>query len=184
VFRIALLALALTIVVLVSLSLLPQPTRQVPGGTIALTGATVTLYPQADPEAIWHFAAENVDYEPELGETILHDIKDASRTVAHKTDFTLTSEQITIDAQENLRGDVIEVYLPDVAWTLDMRGSADSSVLIDQEQGRFNAPSYTMVDRTDEPISRGQNMSMNFDLTDMRTGGEGTKNSDSFRDSP
>lgn len=181
-FRLALVALALTVVVLVGLSLLPQPERRVPGGTIELSGAQVTLYPQADPKAVWHFAAERVDYEPEIGETTLYDIADAERTVGNETDFTLTSKKIIIDPQENLRGDAIEVYVPDVQWTLDMQTQDGTPVVIDQAQGRFNAPQYEIVDKAGDNISNGQNMSMNFDLTDMRTGGAGTKNSDTFRD--
>ena len=181
-FRLALIALALTIVVLVSLSLLPQPDRRVPGGTIELSGAQVTLYPQADPAAIWHFAAERVDYEPEIGETTLYDIDDAERTVGGETDFTLTSPEIIIDPQENLRGNAIEVYIPDMRWTLDMQTEGGTPVVIDQAQGRFNAPRYDIVDESAQDISNGQNISMNFDLTDMRTGGEGTQNTDTFRD--
>lgn len=179
-FRLALAALALTVVLLVGLSLLPQPTRAVPGGTIELSGASVTLYPQADPKAIWHFGAERVDYEPELGETILHDIADAERTVGGETDFTLTSRRITIDAQENLRGDAIEVYIPDARWTLDMRANGGSPVLIDQQQGRFDAP---LLDISGPDIdSRSENAGMDFDLKNFTSGGEATQNSDSFRD--
>lgn len=183
-FRLALIALALTVVVLVGLSLMPRPERRVPGGTIELSGAQVTLYPQADPAAIWHFAAERVDYEPEIGETTLYDIGDAERTVDGETDFTLTSPEIIIDPQENLRGDAIEVYIPDMAWTLDMQTQDGTPVVIDQTQGRFNAPRFDIVDKDERDVSNGQNMSMNFDLTDMRTGGADTKNSDTFRDQP
>ena len=179
-FRLALVALALTVAVLVGLSLLPQPERRVPGGTIALTGANVTLYPQADPRAIWHFAAKRVDYEPETGETILYDIDDAARTVGGKTDFTLASRRITIDAQENLRGDAIEVYVPDAKWTLDMKAAGGSPVVIDQQQGRFAAPLLTISGPDID--SQAQNAGMNFDLTDFTSVGEDTKNSDSFRD--
>ncbi len=179
-FRLALVVLALTVVVLVGLSLLPQPERRVPGGTIELSGAEVTLYPQADPKAIWHFAAERVDYDPEIRETTLYDIEDAERTVGGETDFTLTSRRIIIDPQENLRGDAIEVYVPDAKWTLDMRTDEGTPVVIDQAQGRFSAP---LLDISGPDIdSSAHNAGMNFDLTDFTSGGEGTKNSDSFRD--
>lgn len=179
-FRLALVALALTVAVLVGLSLLPQPERSVPSGTIELSGATVTLYPQADPEAIWHFAAERVDYEPSLGETILYTIDDAERTVGGETDFTLTSAKLTIDAQENLRGDAIEVYIPDAKWTLDMRAGDGTPVLIDQQQGRFSAPLLDIAGPDIE--SSSQNAGMDFDLKNFTSGGENTRNSDSFRD--
>ena len=181
-FRLALLALGLTVVVLVALSLLPQRKQATPGGTIALSDARVTLYPQADPQAVWHFAAEQVDYEPDVQETVLHDIKDAERTVDGKTDFTLASKRLVIDAQENLRGQRLEVYVPDVGWTLDMRAQNGDPVRLDQEQGRFIAPAISITDETGENISTSRNLSMNFDLTDVQTGGEGTRNKDSFRD--
>lgn len=178
--RPALIALSATVALLVTLSLLPQRERTVPGGTIALTGAQVTLYPQADPEAVWNFAAERVDYEPDTGESVLYDIADAERTVGGETDFTLASEQITIDAQENLRGQQIEVYIPDADWTLDMRGEQASPVRIDQQVGRFSAPFLGISGPDIE--SRANDAGMDFDLKNFVSGGEGTQNSDSFRD--
>ncbi len=181
-FRLALLALGLTVAVLIVLSLFPQQQQVTPGGTIALSGATVTLYPQADPDAVWHFAAEQVDYEPDAQETVLRDIGDAERTVGGKTDFTLASKRLVIDAQDNIYGQQIEVYLPDVGWTLDMRARNGEPVLLNQEQGRFVAPAIDIAEKTGENISSSKNLSMNFDLTDVKTGGEGTQNRDSFRD--
>lgn len=180
--RPALLALSATVALLVTLSLLPQRERTVPGGTIALTGAQVTLYPQADPEAVWNFDAERVDYEPDTGESVLYDIADAERTVGGETDFTLASKRMNIDAQENLRGEQIEVYVPDAGWKLDMRAHEGKPVLLDQQQGRFIAPAIDITDENGDTISSSKNLSMNFDLTDAQTGGEGTQNSDSFRD--
>jgi len=180
VFRLALIALGVTVATLVVLALLPQPERTVPGGTIELTNARVTLYPQADPEAIWHFNADEVDYEPDSGETTLYAIDDAERTVGGETDFTLRSERLTIDAQENLRGDQVEVYLPDADWTLDMRSGGEKPVIIDQAQGKFETP---FLDITGADYnSNAQNVRMNFDLTDFESGGENTRNRDSFRD--
>ena len=179
-FRLALLALGLTVVVLVALSLLPQRKQATPGGTIALSDARVTLYPQADPQAVWHFAAEQVDYEPDVQETVLHDIKDAERTVGGKTDFTLASKRLVIDAQENLRGQRLEVYIPEAKWTLDMRSKPGTPVFIDQQEGRFSAP---FLDISGPDISsRAQDAGMDFDLKNFTSGGEGTQNSDSFRD--
>lgn len=179
-FRLALLALGLTVAVLVVLSLFPQQQQVTPAGTIALSGATVTLYPQADPDAVWHFAAEQVDYEPDLQETILRDIEDAERTVDGETDFTLASERLVIDAQENLRGQQLEVYIPEARWTLDMRSKPGTPVLINQQEGRFSAP-FLGISGPDIS-SRAQDAGMDFDLKNFVSGGEGTQNSDSFRD--
>ena len=104
----------------------------------------------------------------------------AERTVGGETDFTLASEQITIDAQENLRGQRINVYIPDADWTLDMRGRNGNQVLIDQQQGRFTAP---FLDISGPDIdSSAEDAGMDFDLKNFVSGGEGTQNSDSFRD--
>lgn len=180
-FRLALLALGLSVAVLVGLSLLPRRAEVTPGGAIRLVGAAVTLYPQADPEAVWRFAADRVVYEPSTQETTLRDIADAARTVGGETDFTLASERLTIDTQEDIRGEQIEVYVPDVRWTLDMRTLGGRPVLLDQQQGRFDAPAIEITDEDGQNVSTSRNLSMNFDLTDVRTGGEGTQNNDSFR---
>ena len=63
-----------------------------------------------------------------------------------------------------------------------MRARGGNPVLLDQQQGRFNAPDISITDADGQSISSSQNLSMNFDLTDIRTGGEGTRNNDSFRD--
>lgn len=181
-FRLALFALGLSVAVLVGLSLLPRRAERTPGGTIQLSGAAVTLYPQADPEAVWRFDAARVAYEPSTQETILREIGDAARTVGGETDFTLASERLTIDTQEDIRGEQIEVYVPDVRWTLAMRAREGSPVLLDQQQGRFVAPAIDVTDDAGQNISSSKNLSMNFDLTDVQTGGEGTRNNDRFRD--
>lgn len=180
-FRPALLALGVTVALLVALSLLPQRERAQPGGTIALAGAQVTLYPQADPDAVWTFEAERVDYEPDVGETVLRDMGDAARTVGGETDFTLASERITIDAQENLRGNRIQAHLIEANWDLDMQGIDDRQVLIDQAQGRFEVP---LLDYRGDGIgeSRDQNVSMTFDLKGFSAGGPDTVGYNRFID--
>lgn len=173
-------ALAFTVVALVGLALVPPRERVVPAGTVELTGARVTLYPQADPGAVWHFGASRVDYELDTGETTLHTIDDAERNVDGETDFTLESERVVIDAQENLLSDQLEVYIPDMDWTLDMRGRDGVQVLIDQARGRFEAPLMNILG--EDVSSSSENAGMNFDLTGFESGGENTQNSDSFRD--
>ena len=101
--------------------------------------------------------------------------------VIGETDFTLKSERLTIDTQEDIRGEQLEVYVPDVRWTLDMRALGGRPVLLDQQQGRFDAPAIEITDEDGQNVSTSRNLSMNFDLTDVQTGGEGTQNNDSFR---
>lgn len=180
-FRIALFALALTVAVLVVLSVLPRRSQVTPGGTIELSGAAVTLYPQADPQAVWHFEAERVTYEPDVQETTLREIGDAARSVNGKTDFTLASQEITIDAQENLRGRRISAHLLEANWDLDMQGADGRQVLIDQALGRFEVP---LLDYSGDGLgeSRDPNVSMTFDLTDFSAGGPDTLGYNRFID--
>lgn len=180
-FRLALASLGLCVVLLVGLSLLPRRAERTPGGTIRLTGAAVTLYPQADPEAVWRFDAERVAYEPSTQETVLREIGDAARTVGGKTDFTLASERLTIDAQENLRGEQIFAHLIEANWDLDMQAQDGREVLIDQALGRFEVP---LLDYSGDGIgeSRDQNVSMTFDLQDFSAGGPDTVGYNRFID--
>ncbi len=180
-FRLAFLALSLTVTTLVVLSLFPQGAQVTPSGTIALSGAAVTLYPQADPDAVWNFAAERVDYEPDVQETVLYNIDDAERNVQGKTDFTLAAQRLVIDAQENLRGERIRAHLLEANWDLDMQSVDDRQVLIDQEQGRFEVP---LLDYSGDGIgeSRDQNVSMTFNLKDFSAGGPDTVGYNRFID--
>lgn len=180
-FRLAFLALVATVALLVALSLLPQRERAVPGGTIALSNAQVTLYPQADPSAVWNFEAARVNYEPDVGETTLLEIGDAARTVNGEVDFTLASPRLTIDAQENLRGERIRAHLIEANWDLDMQADEGRQVLIDQEQGRFEVP---LLDYRGDGIgeSRDENVSMTFDLRDFSAGGPDTVGYNRFID--
>lgn len=158
------------VAVLLALSLMPQRQRVIPDEAILLENAQVTLYPQADPEAVWQFSAPNVDYHTQRQETTLFNIQDGKRLVNNETDFTLRSERITIDANDNLRGDNIFVHLIDANWNLDMQGRAERQVYIQQREGKFEIP---ILDYSGDGIdsSHDENVRMNFDLTDFEAGG-------------
>lgn len=168
----AFLTLVGVVALLVGLALLPRGERSVPDSTIELKNASVTLFPQADPEAVWHFASPEVDYHPESRETVLRDVADAERRVGDTPDFTLQAQEVTIDSDDNLRGERILVHLIDEAWDLDMTAKDDRLVLINQQQGLFEVPHLNWTGEGGEGVN--ENMSISFDLTTFEAGGEGT----------
>ena len=165
--RLSLIALGAVVIALLVLALLPRRERVVPGEDIVLDDAQVTLYPQADPEAVWHFRSQRVDYNPTSRESVLYDLADSERVVDGETDFTLQSDEVTIDAQDNLRGEQILVHLLESNWDLDMQAKDGNTVLIDQQQGKFVVP---VLDYTGTGLgeNHAENASMNFDLSDFR----------------
>ncbi len=174
-------ALAVTVVALLVVALLPQQERTVPGEIIELSGAAVTLYPEADPEAVWYFDADTVDYDPALGETTLYDVDDARRTVDDETDFTLQAEEVVIDPEDNLRGERMLVHLVEANWDLTMQAGEERQVLIDQAEGKFEVP---ILDYTGDGLGQNhaEGVRMNFDLTDYEANCEGAKCQNEFRD--
>lgn len=172
-FRFALLALVVVVVALVVVSRLPERDRAVPDATIDLSDAQVTLYPQADPTAVWTFAAPEVRYDPEHQETTLLRLSDGRREVAGSTDFTLASDRIVIDGNDNLRGDHIQAHLVNEDVDLDMVAKGDREVLINQSTGRFEVPRVTV---SGEDLGRSvfEDMRIGFDFTTFEAGGPGT----------
>ena len=179
--RLAAIALAVTVVGLLVVALLPQRERAVPSELIELRGSNVTLYPQADPEAVWYFNAETVDYDPDIGETTLYAIEDARRTVNSETDFTLKSDEVVIDTEDNLRGERMNVHLVEANWDLDMQAGEERRVLINQAEGKFEVP---ILDYTGDGLGQNhaENVRMNFDLTDFQADCEGSNCQNEFQD--
>jgi hypothetical protein len=173
VFRLALIALGVVVLLLLAVSVLPERERIIPESLIRLENTTVNLYPQADPEAVWFFAAPEVSYDPDRRETVLYRIEDGERTVNRETDFTLMSDQVTIDNNDNLRGERIFIHLVEDEWDVDMETKGDRLVLIDHGAGRFEVPRITI---NGEGIGNSiyEDMSINFDFTDFQSGGPGT----------
>lgn len=168
--RLALFALIAVVVVLVGLSLLPQEVREIPGSEIGLANTALTLYPEADPNAVWFFEARSAEYQPNARTTTLFNIGDGRRVVNGETDFTLSANELVIDNRDNLRGDELFVYLLEADWNLHMQAADNRQVLIDQSQGKFEVPLLTYSgDGIGE--SRDENVRMNFDLTDFEAGG-------------
>lgn len=171
--RLALLAFAVLVALLVLLAVLPSREGVVPGGAVELQDVEVTLYPRSDPDAVWHFATPTAEYMPSTQEATLHAVEDGRRTVAGETDFTLHSERVTIDRSENLRGDEIRAHLVEDDLDLLMQARAGRQVLIDQRAGRFEVPRATMWG-PDMGESVFEDMRISFDFTDFESGGPGT----------
>ncbi len=170
--RIALLVLVAVVVALAVIATLPGRGRSVPPGIITLSSAVVTLYPEADPQATWVFQAPLVEYDPDKHETTLLHIGDGRRLVNGTTDFTLASDRIVIDNQDDLRGEHIRAHLIAENADLDMVAKGNREVLIDQRQGRFEVPRVTLT--SEEGRSVFEDMRISFDLTQFEAGGPGT----------
>jgi hypothetical protein len=173
VFKLSLFVLAAVLAALVALALLPHEARTLPAATVALQKAQVTLYPQADPGAVWHFAASPVDYDPNSRQAILHNVNHGERTVSGKVDFTLTSPRITIDNRDNLESRKMFVHLVDANWDLHMQSKGSQRVYVDQQSGTFDVP---VLDYSGSGIGEShlENVRTNFALTQFEAGGPGT----------
>ncbi|HEX7022453.1 MAG TPA: hypothetical protein VF171_06310 [Trueperaceae bacterium] len=180
--RVALIVFCAVLALLAALSLVPRRERVVPEATLRLEDARVTLYPEADPEAVWHFGADRVEYQPRSRETTLFGIEDGERVVAGETDFTIASEQLTIDRQDDLLGEDVYVHLVEADWDLHMRAAGGQEVRIAQREGKFYVP---VLDYTGAGLGQNHavNVSMKFDLTDYSAECEGASCYNEFRDS-
>ncbi|MEZ4629389.1 MAG: hypothetical protein R2880_01480 [Deinococcales bacterium] len=180
--RLALIALAVVITVLIGLSFLPENSSTNPDTTIHLQEARLSLYPEADPDAIWHFDVAKVDYQPESREADLYEVTNGARMLGEEVDFTLVADKINIDQQDNLHGDTIFVQLvKEGDWNLDMYAHKNRQVLIDQNRGKFEVP-LLLYRGSGIEESRAENVRMNFDLTEFESGGPDTENYDRFID--
>ena len=171
--RYALIGMAVILGLLVFVALQPREGAVVPDAVIVLNDTSVTLYPQADPEAVWLFSAPTVEYVPDTQESTLLGIEDGKRTVGGETDFTLASERVTIDRNDNIRGSAMHAYLVEDEIDLYMEQRDGRLVLIDQRAGRFEVPRATMTG-PDLGDSVFEDMKISFDFTDFESGGPGT----------
>ena len=176
--RLAFTILAVVIAGLFLVSLLPDAQRIIPDSSIKLEAASVTLYPQEDPEAIWYFASPEVSYNPDTRETTLHTLEDGERSVAGETDFTLESERVTITSDDNLRGEQMLATIlydkddPEDDWKLAMAARNGRQILINQRSGKFEIPHVDITG--DGATITEQNMFIDFALESFESGGEGT----------
>jgi len=172
--RIALIVAVVVVGLLVVLALQDDDSGSgVPEATITLSGAEVALYPQADQGSVWYFSAPRVEYEPDSQESTMLNITDGRRTVDGETDFTLTSERVTIDRSDNIRGALMDAHLVEDEIDLHMESKGERLVLINQESGKFEVPRATMTG-PDLGASVFEDMRISFDFTDFESGGPGT----------
>lgn len=171
--RYALIVMTAVLGLLAFVALQPRGGVVVPDAVIVLHDTSVTLYPQADPQAVWRFSAPTVEYVPDSQESTLLGIDDGRRTVGGETDFTLASQRVTIDRNDNIRGNSMHAHLVEDEIDLYMEERNGRLVLIDQRAGRFEVPRATM-NGPDLGDSVFEDMKISFDFTDFESGGPGT----------
>ncbi|THF87696.1 hypothetical protein E7T09_00140 [Deinococcus sp. KSM4-11] len=149
-----------------------------PSGTTAgsQTGATLSgvkfrLYPSRDEDAVWSFAAQQVTSDPVAGETHLTGLSGGQRLVKQRDpktnaltgrqtlDARLDTQDLTIDDQDNMTTRQAKITLVNECADIDLRGTPDSPVKIEQGQG-FSAP----VAELSSPLLSGhiENLRMTF----------------------
>src|SRR5690606_3426006 len=165
--------MAVVVAALLALALLDEARDEVPAAVITLRDTQVTLYPGAEPTAVWYFSSPRVEYVPDRQEATLFTIADGRRTVGGETDFTLDSERVTIDSSDNIRGEAMHAFLVEDEIDLYMEAKGDRLVLIDQARGRFEVPRARMSG-PDLGGSVFEDMRISFDFTEFEAGGPGT----------
>lgn len=179
--KLALTALMTILVVLAGLTILPEREQVVPDERIVLREVRLSLYPQADPAAVWHFGADSLSYRPSNRETTLQQIDEGQRLVGGVLDFTIRAEEMVIDAQDNLRGEHILAHLVEANWDLEMQARPGRPVVIDQRAGTFSVP-VLLFTGDGLGTNRAENVQMNFDLTDFQASCEGASCYNQFED--
>ncbi len=171
---------AVVIALLVIIALQPAEPPSVPAGTVLLRDATVALYPRADEGAVWYFASPDVVYDPDSGMSTLNDLSDGRRTVRGETDFTLDSERLVIDADDNLRGELIFAELQATGECLSMLAAEGEEIVVDQRAGVFRVPEMRIDGPSWGTGSQWQRVTASFDLSDFTAGGPGTATVNEF----
>lgn len=165
---------AVTLLLLVALTLLPEETQVLPDEQVRLHGARVVLYPRADTEAIWYFGSPEVGYSPADGTAMLTDLSDGRRTVAGETDFTLHASELLIDASDNLSGEQLTVHLLQNDECLLMLAQGGEEVVINQDEGLFLVPLLHIEGAAWGNDNQWQRVRASFDLEQFSAGGPGT----------
>lgn len=182
--RIALIAFLALLVVLAAVALSPDRRRSVPDSALRLFDAHVTLYPEADPEATWRFAAPALQYDPESDRTRLARLDDGARVVDDEVDFELRSgAAVTIEPNDDLTGEEMVAWLERQDTCLTMLGAADAPVRVAQRSGTFEVPVAQLAGGDWGDDTRLERVSMDFDLERFDFGGEGTSTVMEIRES-
>ena len=170
--RWALVALILVLVTLLLLTLLPDRRAEAPDADIHLFEARITLYPEADPDAIWTFVVPEARYDPLAETTTLLDLREGSRSEGGEVDFTIEGEEVIIDRNDDLRGDHLRAVLLADGLELDMEARQGRQVVVDQRAGRFEVPRANITGDGLDGVY--EDMRIAFDFTEFEAGGPGT----------
>lgn len=108
---------------------------------VELYDVQMRLYPRTEREdVVWLFGAQKVVHQPESGESLLTGLEQGKRLVKGELDMTLSAKTITVDAQDNLYTDRVQLSIPRVCATISFgRVGEGHSVRIDQNSG-FSGP--------------------------------------------
>lgn len=169
---VAVIVLVALVGVLAVLTLVPDRRPELPDTTIALYDVRLTLFPEADPAAVWTFESPEARFDPAADATTLSDLRDGRRIVGGETDFTLEGEQVTIDRADDLIGERLRAHLIRDGWILDMSARGDRLVRIAQREGRFEVPRAEIRGEGLEGVY--EDMRISFDFTEFEAGGPGT----------
>jgi hypothetical protein len=150
----------------------------VPDTTITLYDVTLTLHPEADPDATWSFAAPEARFDPRLETTVLVGVRDGRRIVGDEVDFTLEGDEVTIDRDDDLIGDRLSAHLVADGWDLDVTSRGARKVRIAQREGRFEVPRAEIRGEGLDGVY--EDMLISFDFTEFEAGGPGTVGYASF----
>ena len=141
--RTALIALAIIIGFSLFLVTRPIPTLPPAAKGVALENVKMTLYPEQDPKARWDFAAGRVEQDPGTRESKVTSLQSGQRFVDDKLDMRLSTPEIIIDRQDNLRVPYAKAEILEGCVIVELGKAGEQPVLIDQQQG-FNAPSVVI----------------------------------------
>lgn len=141
-------------------ALLPTPGLDASQSGARLSGVQLRLYPSGDANATWSFRAADVRNDPLNGLTTLTGITEGQRLLKEQVqgrftgreilDATLATQELTIDAQDTMTTRQARITLVQQCADIDLRGTEQTPVKIDQSQG-FSAPRANV----DSPLTRG-----------------------------
>lgn len=123
-------ALLMLLVLGLVLALLPSPAVQAAQG-VTLTGVSMKLYPQQDPNAVWEFQSDRIQYDPIEGKSTLSGVQTGKRMVKGELDMTITAPGIEIDRTDDLHMKQAVLYIPKQCTTLTIQ----KNVRIQQQSG-------------------------------------------------
>ena len=137
---------------------------------VTLQGVQLSLYPARDPEAVWRFSARDVHNDPTTSVTNLTGLTGGERRLRERgpggqftgretLDATISAPRLSINAQDDLTTPEAELTLVRECATLDLSGTPEQPVRIEQGQG-FSAPRAQL----DAPAMRGEALELRMDF--------------------